>query len=107
MTFVLLQEAACSLPQGFHLQQRRDVVFSQAVGGHRKVTHDYMSVITSIICNMPFTTGFDILVAYKVENVCIVPACSLGLWLCHEALCGLTGQRFPEAASPGWSGGPV
>uniref|UniRef100_A0A674NLN3 Inositol polyphosphate-4-phosphatase type II B n=1 Tax=Takifugu rubripes TaxID=31033 RepID=A0A674NLN3_TAKRU len=31
MTFVLLQEAACSLPQGFHLQQRRDVVFSQAL----------------------------------------------------------------------------
>lgn len=33
MTFVLLQEAACSIPQGFLLQQRRDVVFSQAVGG--------------------------------------------------------------------------
>lgn len=33
MTFVLLQEAVCSIPQGFHLQQRRDVVFSQAVGG--------------------------------------------------------------------------
>lgn len=32
MTFVLLQEAACSIPQGFFLQQRRDVVFSQAVG---------------------------------------------------------------------------
>ncbi|KAM7394407.1 hypothetical protein PAMP_021212 [Pampus punctatissimus] len=31
MTFVLLQEAACSIPQGFLLQQRRDVVFSQAV----------------------------------------------------------------------------
>ncbi|XP_035985843.1 type II inositol 3,4-bisphosphate 4-phosphatase, partial [Fundulus heteroclitus] len=31
MTFVLLQEAACSIPQGFHLQQRRDVVFSQAL----------------------------------------------------------------------------
>ncbi|XP_040003133.1 type II inositol 3,4-bisphosphate 4-phosphatase isoform X2 [Xiphias gladius] len=31
MTFVLLQEAACSIPQGFVLQQRRDVVFSQAL----------------------------------------------------------------------------
>uniref|UniRef100_A0A671V4S0 phosphatidylinositol-3,4-bisphosphate 4-phosphatase n=1 Tax=Sparus aurata TaxID=8175 RepID=A0A671V4S0_SPAAU len=31
MTFVLLQEAACSIPQGFFLQQRRDVVFSQAL----------------------------------------------------------------------------
>uniref|UniRef100_A0A3B3D109 Inositol polyphosphate-4-phosphatase type II B n=1 Tax=Oryzias melastigma TaxID=30732 RepID=A0A3B3D109_ORYME len=31
MTFVLLQEAVCSLPQGFGLQQRRDVVFSQAL----------------------------------------------------------------------------
>ncbi|XP_056891043.1 type II inositol 3,4-bisphosphate 4-phosphatase isoform X3 [Takifugu flavidus] len=31
MTFVLLQEAACSLPQGCLLQQRRDVVFSQAL----------------------------------------------------------------------------
>ncbi|XP_041839692.1 type II inositol 3,4-bisphosphate 4-phosphatase isoform X2 [Melanotaenia boesemani] len=31
MTFVLLQEAACSIPQGFILQQRRDVVFSQAL----------------------------------------------------------------------------
>ncbi|XP_075888902.1 type II inositol 3,4-bisphosphate 4-phosphatase isoform X3 [Nelusetta ayraudi] len=31
MTFILLQEAACSIPQGFPLQQRRDVVFSQAL----------------------------------------------------------------------------
>ncbi|MEQ2244294.1 Inositol polyphosphate 4-phosphatase type II [Ilyodon furcidens] len=31
MTFVLLQEAACSIPQGFNLQQRRDIVFSQAL----------------------------------------------------------------------------
>uniref|UniRef100_A0A3P9MU17 phosphatidylinositol-3,4-bisphosphate 4-phosphatase n=1 Tax=Poecilia reticulata TaxID=8081 RepID=A0A3P9MU17_POERE len=31
MTFVLLQEAVCSIPQGLHLQQRRDVVFSQAL----------------------------------------------------------------------------
>ncbi|XP_049900651.1 type II inositol 3,4-bisphosphate 4-phosphatase isoform X2 [Epinephelus moara] len=31
MTFVLLQEAACSIPQGFLLQQRRDLVFSQAL----------------------------------------------------------------------------
>ena len=31
MTFVLLQETACSVPQGMHLQHRRDVVFSQAV----------------------------------------------------------------------------
>ncbi|XP_072241013.1 type II inositol 3,4-bisphosphate 4-phosphatase isoform X3 [Leuresthes tenuis] len=31
MTFVLLQEAACSIPQGFLLQQRRDVVFTQAL----------------------------------------------------------------------------
>lgn len=38
MTFVLLQEAACSLPQGFHLQQRRDVVFSQAVSGRSETT---------------------------------------------------------------------
>ncbi|XP_061574058.1 type II inositol 3,4-bisphosphate 4-phosphatase isoform X3 [Cololabis saira] len=33
MTFVLLQEAACSIPQGFLLQQRRDIVFSQALAG--------------------------------------------------------------------------
>ncbi|XP_076151081.1 inositol polyphosphate 4-phosphatase type II isoform X5 [Alosa pseudoharengus] len=31
MTFVLLQEAVCSIPQGLFLQQRRDVVFSQAL----------------------------------------------------------------------------
>ncbi|XP_054461273.1 type II inositol 3,4-bisphosphate 4-phosphatase isoform X2 [Anoplopoma fimbria] len=31
MAFVLLQEAACSIPQGLLLQQRRDVVFSQAL----------------------------------------------------------------------------
>ncbi|XP_030644098.1 type II inositol 3,4-bisphosphate 4-phosphatase [Chanos chanos] len=31
MTFVLLQEAACSSPQGHLLQQRRDTVFSQAL----------------------------------------------------------------------------
>ncbi|XP_030208420.1 type II inositol 3,4-bisphosphate 4-phosphatase isoform X4 [Gadus morhua] len=31
MTFVLLQETACSVPQGMHLQHRRDVVFSQAL----------------------------------------------------------------------------
>ncbi|XP_028832454.1 type II inositol 3,4-bisphosphate 4-phosphatase isoform X2 [Denticeps clupeoides] len=31
MTFVLLQEAVCSIPQGLSLQQRRDVVFSQAL----------------------------------------------------------------------------
>ncbi|KAK0142315.1 Type II inositol 3,4-bisphosphate 4-phosphatase [Merluccius polli] len=31
MTFVLLQETACSVPQGLHLQHRRDVVFSQAL----------------------------------------------------------------------------
>ncbi|XP_048827024.1 type II inositol 3,4-bisphosphate 4-phosphatase-like isoform X2 [Brienomyrus brachyistius] len=31
MTFVLLQEAACSLPQGLLLRQRRDTVFSQAL----------------------------------------------------------------------------
>uniref|UniRef100_A0A6Q2WZZ1 Inositol polyphosphate-4-phosphatase type II B n=1 Tax=Esox lucius TaxID=8010 RepID=A0A6Q2WZZ1_ESOLU len=31
MTFVLLQEAACSIPQGLYLKQRRDVVFSQAL----------------------------------------------------------------------------
>ncbi|KAM9399792.1 type II inositol 3,4-bisphosphate 4-phosphatase isoform 6-T6 [Salvelinus alpinus] len=31
MTFVLLQEAACSIPQGLFLKQRRDVVFSQAL----------------------------------------------------------------------------
>lgn len=39
MTFVLLQEAACSIPQGFPLQQRRDVVFSQAVSGHAWISH--------------------------------------------------------------------
>lgn len=38
MTFVVLQEAACSIPQGFLLQQRRDVVFSQAVGVHNEMT---------------------------------------------------------------------
>ncbi|XP_064782560.1 type II inositol 3,4-bisphosphate 4-phosphatase-like isoform X2 [Oncorhynchus masou masou] len=31
MTFILLQEAACSIPQGLFLKQRRDVVFSQAL----------------------------------------------------------------------------
>ncbi|XP_064201404.1 type II inositol 3,4-bisphosphate 4-phosphatase [Anguilla rostrata] len=31
MTFVLLQEAACSIPQGLFLKQRRDVVFSQGL----------------------------------------------------------------------------
>uniref|UniRef100_A0A3B3T2X9 phosphatidylinositol-3,4-bisphosphate 4-phosphatase n=1 Tax=Paramormyrops kingsleyae TaxID=1676925 RepID=A0A3B3T2X9_9TELE len=31
MTFVLLQEAVCSIPQGLLLKQRRDVVFSQAL----------------------------------------------------------------------------
>ncbi|KAL2098065.1 hypothetical protein ACEWY4_007272 [Coilia grayii] len=31
MTFILLQEAVCSIPQGLFLQQRRDVVFSQAL----------------------------------------------------------------------------
>uniref|UniRef100_A0A8C9U861 Inositol polyphosphate-4-phosphatase type II B n=1 Tax=Scleropages formosus TaxID=113540 RepID=A0A8C9U861_SCLFO len=31
MAFVLLQEAACSIPQGLLLKQRRDVVFSQAL----------------------------------------------------------------------------
>ncbi|XP_057700263.1 type II inositol 3,4-bisphosphate 4-phosphatase isoform X2 [Corythoichthys intestinalis] len=31
VTFVLLQEAACSIPMGVVLQQRRDVVFSQAL----------------------------------------------------------------------------
>ncbi|XP_043918202.1 inositol polyphosphate 4-phosphatase type II isoform X2 [Protopterus annectens] len=33
MTFVLLQEAACGLPQGVVLNQRRDMVFSQALAG--------------------------------------------------------------------------
>ncbi len=46
MTFVLLQEAACSIPQGFLLQQRRDVVFSQAVGGHTlKDVFSYLFVL--------------------------------------------------------------
>lgn len=31
VSFVLLQEAACSTAQGLQLQQRRDAVFSQAV----------------------------------------------------------------------------
>ncbi|KAI4882800.1 hypothetical protein NFI96_028954 [Prochilodus magdalenae] len=31
MSFVLLQEAACSTPHGLQLQQRRDTVFSQAL----------------------------------------------------------------------------
>nr|XP_006010054.2 PREDICTED: type II inositol 3,4-bisphosphate 4-phosphatase isoform X1 [Latimeria chalumnae] len=33
MAFVLLQEAACSMPQGLPLNQRRDMVFSQALAG--------------------------------------------------------------------------
>lgn len=41
MTFVLLQEAVCSIPQGFLLQQRRDVVFSQAVGVDAVVGTDW------------------------------------------------------------------
>lgn len=41
MTFVLLQEAVCSIPQGFLLQQRRDVVFSQAVGVDTVVGTDW------------------------------------------------------------------
>lgn len=32
MSFVLLQELACSLPQCLMLTLRRDIVFSQAVG---------------------------------------------------------------------------
>lgn len=44
MTFVLLQEAACSIPQGFLLQQRRDVVFSQAVGGHSEI-HPFSTIL--------------------------------------------------------------
>lgn len=52
MTFILLQEAACSIPQGFPLQQRRDVVFSQAVSGHtwiHRIRHfdDLPSVVHS------------------------------------------------------------
>uniref|UniRef100_A0A8C9SP80 Inositol polyphosphate-4-phosphatase type II B n=1 Tax=Scleropages formosus TaxID=113540 RepID=A0A8C9SP80_SCLFO len=31
MAFVLLQEVACSIPQGLALRQRRDVIFSQAL----------------------------------------------------------------------------
>lgn len=39
--------------------------------------------------------------------MCVVTAGNPGLWLCHEALRRNTGQRFPEAASAGWPGGPV
>lgn len=45
MTFVLLQEAACSIPQGLFLQQRRDVVFSQAVGGHAEKTKYSLEIL--------------------------------------------------------------
>lgn len=47
MTFVLLQEAACSIPQGLFLQQRRDVVFSQAVGGHTEIRYLYNNLVSS------------------------------------------------------------
>lgn len=48
MTFVLLQEAACSIPQGFLLQQRREVVFSQAVGGYTEM----INKCPEILCNL-------------------------------------------------------
>lgn len=48
MTFVLLQEAACSIPQGFLLQQRRDVVFSQAVGSHTEIINNSSEVLSSL-----------------------------------------------------------
>lgn len=44
MTFVLLQEAVCSIPQGFLLQQRRDVVFSQAVGLHTDTVNSTVKI---------------------------------------------------------------
>lgn len=68
MTFVLLQEAACSLPQGFHLQQRRDVVFSQAVSGRSETTRGdpevqmrFSFALASIAQNMPPTKSFEML----------------------------------------------
>lgn len=48
MTFVLLQEAACSIPQGFFLQQRRDVVFSQAVGGPSQMKNNSSQVLSNL-----------------------------------------------------------
>lgn len=48
MTFVVLQEAACSIPQGFLLQQRRDVVFSQAVGVHTEMTNNSFKVHSNL-----------------------------------------------------------
>lgn len=49
MTFVLLQEAACSIPQGFFLQQRRDVVFSQAVGGHTEILNSPLEGLSNLL----------------------------------------------------------
>lgn len=43
----------------------------------------------------------------RLRTMRVVTAGNPGLWLCHEALRRTTGQRFPEAASPGWPGGPV
>lgn len=74
MTFVLLQEAACSLPQGFHLQQRRDVVFSQAVSGRSEQTttrgglgvqmrfyRGRFTALASVVHNMPPVKSFEML----------------------------------------------
>lgn len=57
MTFVLLQEAACSIPQGFLLQQRRDVVFSQAVGDQTDIIirSEYMFDGICLLFTKPFT----------------------------------------------------
>lgn len=63
MTFVLLQEAACSIPQGLPLQQRRDVVFSQAVSSHTwfhksdncavKATEQWSPITAMLGCHRP------------------------------------------------------
>ena len=68
------------------------------------------------LCNGPSGKGVKCLLdgwsSMTTEKVCVcvwvgVTARSLGLWFCHEALCRPAGSRFPEAASPGWLGGPV
>ncbi|KAG9347093.1 hypothetical protein JZ751_006020 [Albula glossodonta] len=53
MTFVLLQEAACSIPQGLFLKQRRDVVFSQAVSNYHNSPHNLLLI--QLVTRVQFT----------------------------------------------------
>ena len=60
MTFVLLQEVVCSIPQGLFLQQRRDVVFSQAVGQTPQSSYKYKGAGTYVSkCALPTYDTFQ------------------------------------------------